>query len=60
MDLAGKASQIAMNRTIGVWTDESTGDLGNKGIAQPSKPENVKRIDELKNSFSEDRTTGLP
>jgi len=44
MDLAGKASQIAMNRTIGVWTDEGTGDLGNEGIPQPYKPENVKSI----------------
>ncbi len=51
MDLAGKASQIAMNRTIGVWTDEGTGDLGNKGIPQPGKPENVKRINELKRQF---------
>ena len=51
MELAGKASQIAMNRTIGVWTDEGTGDLGNKGIAQPGKPENVKRINEMKKQF---------
>jgi hypothetical protein len=51
MDLAGKASQIAMNRTIGVWTDVGTGDLGNKGIEQPGKPENVKRINELKKQF---------
>jgi hypothetical protein len=51
MDLAGKASQIAMNRTIGVWIDKGTGDLGNKGIAQPSKPENVMRINELKKQF---------
>ena len=52
-------SMHGMNRTIGVWTDEGTGDIGNRGIAQPRKPENVKKINEMENSFSEDRLTGL-
>ena len=48
MELAGKASQIASNRTIGVWTNEGTGDVGNKSIPQADKPESVKRAIELK------------
>jgi hypothetical protein len=52
MELTGKASQIASNRTIGVWTDEGTGDLGNKNTPQPSRPESVKRIMELKKQIS--------
>lgn len=52
MELTGKASQIASNRTIGVWTDEGTGDLGNKNTPQPGRPESVKRIMELKKQIS--------
>ena len=58
MKLAGKASQIAQNRKIGVWTDEGTGDLGNKDTQQPSRPESVKRIMELKKQISTSWRTG--
>jgi hypothetical protein len=35
MGLASKASQIALNRCVGVWYDEGTNDLGNKEIPNP-------------------------
>ncbi len=57
MELAGKASQIASNRMIGVWMDEGTGDLGNKDTPQPDKPESVKRIIELKKMLSTGQTS---
>ncbi len=44
MDLASKASQIAVNRGFGIWFDEGTGDLGNKNVPKPDQPEGVKRL----------------
>ena len=34
------------NRGFGVWFDEGTGDLGNKNVPKPDKPEAVKRLKE--------------
>ncbi len=38
MELAKNASQIALNRCFGVWSDEGTGDIGNKGLPKPDTP----------------------
>lgn len=48
MELAGKASQIVLNRGFGVWFDEGTGDLGNKDIPKPDTHEGVKRVEAFK------------
>jgi len=47
MELANKASQIASNRTFGVWFDEGTGDMGNKNVVKPDKPRGVRFTDDL-------------
>ncbi len=49
MDLASKASQIAANRCLGVWTDEGTGDLGNKNVPRPERPTGVKISESVRN-----------
>jgi len=43
MELANRTSQIVVNRTVGVWFDEGTGDMGNKNVPKPNRPEGVKR-----------------
>lgn len=48
MELAREASQIALNRAFGVWLDESTGDLGNKGTPKPEEPKAIRRLKEWK------------
>ena len=48
MELARQASQIVMNRGFGVWLDEGTGDIGNRGTSKPEQPEAVKRLKEWK------------
>ncbi len=42
MNPAKNASQIASNRCLGVWSDEGTGDLGNKGLPKPELPRAVR------------------
>lgn len=51
MELAREASQIVLNRALGVWFDEGTGDLGNKDTPKPEEPEVVKRARELKKAY---------
>lgn len=43
MELANRASQIVVNRGFDVWVDEGTGDIGNKNVPKPNRPEGIKR-----------------
>ena len=48
MELARKAAQITMNRTVGSWYDEGTEDMGNKNVPKPDKPKGVKFLDSIR------------
>jgi hypothetical protein len=58
MELARKASQIAMNRGFGVWVAEEMDDMGNKDVPKPDSHPAHKRTDEIRRLF--DKNQGVP
>lgn len=51
MELGDKAARIAQNRGVGVWMDEGTNDVGNKGVPQPDRHPALKKVDEIRRLF---------